>query len=187
MNVLSKALQKTVRFLNDQQVPYMVIGGLANSLYGESRQTFDIDIKIRVDQKKLPEFIKELADIGQVMTADPLSFLRETGVLPIDVEKVRVDLILAQLPYEQQAISRSRESDLLGVVTRVTMAEDLIIQKSISPRSKDWLDIEGIIGRQSSALDWGYIMENIRELAEFLSDPALVGKIEQLYEQTRRS
>ena len=30
-------------------IPYMIIGGIANSIYGNPRQTFDIDIKVQVD------------------------------------------------------------------------------------------------------------------------------------------
>jgi hypothetical protein len=187
MHILVKALKKAIGLLDQQHIQYMIIGGLANSLYGEARQTFDIDIKLQIEERQLPDFIAGVAAIGSVMTGDPQNFVRDTGVLPVDVETVRVDFILAQLPYEQQAIARSRKTELLGVIAAVATAEDLIIQKSVSQRNKDWLDIEGIVNRQRAELDWSYIMKNIRELSEFLSDPAIIKRIEVLHEQTGRS
>jgi hypothetical protein len=33
----------------------MVIGGIANSIYGRPRQTFDIDIKIAIEETQLAD------------------------------------------------------------------------------------------------------------------------------------
>ena len=44
MNRLIKALTSITNWLEKMEIPYMVFGGIANSLYGNPRQTFDIDV-----------------------------------------------------------------------------------------------------------------------------------------------
>lgn len=50
-NVILKALSKITKFLESSNVPYMVFGGVANSIYGNPRQTYDIDLKVQIDKK----------------------------------------------------------------------------------------------------------------------------------------
>jgi hypothetical protein len=180
MNSLIQALQIIVRFFESQQIPYMLIGGLANSIYGIPRQTFDIDIKIILDDNKKKSILCELAKVAVIIPADPLSFLQQTGVIPVEVASVKVDLVIITLPYEHEALRRVKKVTMFDVDVNVTSAEDLIIQKSISPRNKDWLDIEGIIDNMGKDLDWAYILFQIKQLSEFLTDSDIYSKIEKL-------
>ena len=45
-------------------------------------------------------------------------------------------------------------------------------------RSKDWLDIEGIIIRQPT-IDWPYVRAQLAPLAELKDAPELVDKLER--------
>jgi agmatine/peptidylarginine deiminase len=56
----------------------------------------------------------------------------------------------------------------------------LIIQKSISTRDKDWLDITELIHLRNKKIKWDYLLKHIDELAEFLSDPAISEKIREI-------
>lgn len=44
--LLIESLSEIVEFLKINKIPYMIFGGIANSIYRNPRQTFDIDIKI---------------------------------------------------------------------------------------------------------------------------------------------
>jgi len=50
MNPLIQALHKIIKFLESEEVDYMIIGGIANSIYGNPKQTFDIDIKVKLEK-----------------------------------------------------------------------------------------------------------------------------------------
>jgi hypothetical protein len=52
-------------------------------------------------------------------------------------------------------------------------AEDLIVMKAFAARPKDWLDVEGIIVRQTGGLDWAYVERHLRPLAELKEAPAI--------------
>ena len=184
MNSLIQALQTIVKFFETQQIQYMVIGGIATSIYGIPRQTFNIDIKFSLAGKKIEEFLSILASVTSIVPEDPITFIKETGVVPIELNGVRIDLILARLPFEQESLQRSKKQTVFGVDIIITSIEDLIIQKAISPRGKDWMDIEGIVENHGSELDWSYTLEHIKQLSEFLADTTIYSKIKKLKDAT---
>jgi hypothetical protein len=84
-----------------------------------------------------------------------------------------VDLIVAGLPYEESAIRRAVRVDVAGKDVRFCTAEDLVLHKIVSDRSRDRDDVEGIIGRQGKRLDRTYLDPLIDELARGLERPDL--------------
>ena len=181
MNQLKKALKTFIPWLEKKHIPYMVFGGLAVSVYGTPRQTFDIDIKLSIPtQAKREKFISDLKKTAHILSDKPLHFIKETGVLPVEAHKVRIDLVFAELPFEHQAISRSVPVRMFGMEVRICNAEDLIIHKAISVRQKDWLDIESVISQQKQHLDWDYLLHNCQELALFLERPSIIQRIKDL-------
>jgi hypothetical protein len=62
---------------------------------------------------------------------------------------------------------------------RICSAEDLIVLKAFADRPKDWLDIDGILIRQSASLDWAYVRAQLAPLAELKEAPELVDKLDR--------
>lgn len=180
-NRLLLALKDIVDWLEKQQIPYMIFGGIANTLYGNPRQTFDIDIKISIpSNKEKSDFIEHLRNVAVLLPAHPMQFIDETGVLPVTLHDVRIDFVFAQLPFEKQAIERSRNELFFSVPMKVCTVEDFILQKAVSTRRKDWDDIETVIDIQKNALDWPYLLEHCRELSDFLNDSTIVTRIQKM-------
>jgi len=50
--MIEKLIKKTARQLDQQKIPYMIIGGQAVLLYGRPRLTRDIDITLGIDTDK---------------------------------------------------------------------------------------------------------------------------------------
>jgi len=158
----------------------MVFGGIANSIYGNPRQTFDVDIKFSLESKdELEQFIEELKSIAILLPDEPIQFIKETNVIPIEIDDVRVDLVVADLPFEIEAIQRSRYVDFSNTKIKVCLPEDLIIQKAVSTREKDWLDIRTIIENQSDKMDWNYLLKHCKDLSNFLSKPEIYNQIKK--------
>jgi hypothetical protein len=178
---LKKALHEVTQWLNSLEIPFMLIGGVAASFHGMPRQTFDIDIKFQLKGKMNSEsFIGELEQFCTIIPSDPAAFLREMNVLPAEVEGVRIDFILANLPFEITAIKQSVIQNVYGVMVPVCTPEDLIIQKAISTRSKDWMDIETVANAKAENLDWNYIIKHCQEMSRFLHDSTIMDKIERI-------
>ena len=87
-------------------------------------------------------------------------------------------MALGGLPFEEDCVERS--SRFLyppDVPLRTCSAEDLIVMKSFASRPQDWVDISGIIVRQSVSLDWTYIERQLRPLAELKGSPETMDRL----------
>lgn len=157
----------------------MVIGGMANAVWGEPRATLDIDITIWIEDAKINTLIQSLAQDFKLLPENPSEFISKTRVLPITTQaNTRIDLLFGMLPFEETAISRAIEKNVQGTPVHFCTAEDLIIHKIISEREKDLHDAEKIIARQKNKLDMGYLEPRIEELAGILEKPDILKKWE---------
>ncbi|MBN2856907.1 MAG: nucleotidyltransferase [Candidatus Delongbacteria bacterium] len=175
---MALALNKLKNFFEEEKIPYMVFGGLATGVYGYERMTYDIDIKIlhEVTEDSLNELVIRLSTVSNILPKDPVSFIRKTMVLPIEVEAVKADIVFTGLEYEIESINRAQQKELFGIMVKVIAVEDLIVQKSISERDKDWQDIENLINFNAS-LDWQYLLRQINIFSEILDKPEMLTKI----------
>lgn len=185
MNKLEDALKDIQNFLKARGVPYMIIGGIGNLVWGEPRMTVDIDITIHISDVKERDFIKEIGSKFRILAGNPDDFVKKTRVLPIEIiENVKGDIIFAGLDYEKMAIERAVEIDISkNTKVRVCTAEDLIIYKAISEREKDWQDIEGILLRRSDLLDKKYILSWLSQFASALDKPGIKKRFEGLWKE----
>ncbi|MBN2400580.1 MAG: hypothetical protein JXI33_09620 [Candidatus Aminicenantes bacterium] len=155
----------------------MVIGGMANAIWGEPRATLDIDITIWVEDEKIQNLIQSLTPVFKLLPENPREFISKNRVLPISTQtNTRIDLLFGMLQFEESAISRAIEIDIHGTPVRFCTAEDLILHKIISVREKDLHDAENITARQKNKLDIAYLEPRIKELAEILEKPEVLKK-----------
>ncbi|MBI5882726.1 MAG: nucleotidyltransferase [Elusimicrobia bacterium] len=173
MTSLEKGLCTITAFLDEGRAPYMVIGGIANLVWGVPRTTLDIDLTVWAPGETQAPLVEALARAFKSLPEDPAGFALDTRVLPLEVEGFRVDIIFGQLPYEERAIRRARPVDMGGFSVRVCSPEDLIVHKVLSERPKDLEDVRGIVRNQAASLDRAYLDPLVRGLAEDLSRPSI--------------
>ncbi len=176
MSVLERTLLEVAVVLDALKVPYMMVGGLANAVWGEPRATIDVDVTVWVDESALSGFIARLSETFRILVEHPLDFARQTRVVPLESrEGVRVDVILGLLPFEREALERAVTVQIAGSPVRVVTAEDLIIMKIASTRPRDLDDARGVARRRRAELDLAYLEPRIAELAALLERPEIQG------------
>lgn len=185
MNKFEDALKDVQDFLKKQGVPYMIIGGIGNLVWGEPRLTVDIDITIHISHAKERDFIAKTGARFRILVDNPEDFAKKTKVLPIEItEGIKGDIIFAGLDYERMAIGRAVEVEISkNNRVRVCTAEDLIIHKALSEREKDWQDIEGILLRRGALLDKKYLDKWLHEFASALDKPGIQKRFEDLWKE----
>lgn len=173
---LEKTLLKLARFFEHRRIAYMVIGGVANLFWGIPRTTLDIDVTIQVNETAILPLVGALKKSGfQSRVRHPLDFVRRTHVLPLEDQKgIRVDLIFAKLPYEEEAIRRAKRKRIKGGNVRLCTPEDLILHKIVSDRPQDHEDIRGIIERLGVRLNRKYLDPYVKDLAGALVRPGML-------------
>jgi len=54
-----------------------------------------------------------------------------------------------------------------------------IVLKAFADRPKAWIDVNGIIIRQSGQIDWTYVRSQLAPLAELKEAPDILGHLDQ--------
>jgi hypothetical protein len=180
MTPLDRAVHDITAALDSLQIPYAVIGGIANAIWGEPRATIDIDVTVSAEDEELPKVVSMIGRNFRAAVSDPVAFVRQTRVLPLDTaDGVRIDVIFALVPFELEAIQRATDVAIAGRTVRVVTAEDLILMKIISKRPRDIADAEAIVRRRAGDLDRGYLEPRIRELASALEEEEILDRWQQ--------
>ncbi len=182
MKGLESALVSVARFLDAQALPYMVIGGMANAIWGVPRATLDVDVTVWAPPGPPPDVLAAFDGPFQVRPAKPLEFVRDTRVLPVEtLDGVRIDVIFGMLPFERDAISRAVTRTIQGSPVRFCTAEDLVLLKIMSERPRDLDDVRHVIREQIRDLDRDYLDPRVAELAVLLERPEIEsGYVEML-------
>lgn len=166
-----------------QKWRFCFIGGIALQRWGEPRLTVDIDLSLMTgfgDEEKfvdifLQNFEPRLNEAREFALKNRTLLIKSKRGIPIDVS-------LAALPFEEQAIKNATDFSFLELVTlRTCSAEDLIIYKAFADRNRDWADIEGILIRQKKKLDCEYIKKNLAPLAELKERPQILTKLISMF------
>lgn len=175
---LKAPLQAAVKFLEDSGYRYAVIGGIALSQWGVVRITRDVDLKVLVPDTDYESIRKA------IRTAFPNRARQDARenplIISVIIHDVIIDFLLAVPGYEELIIKRAKCRRLDGISALVCSAEDLIIQKAIAGRGRDWPDIEALLIEQRGKLDEGYIEDWLTQFSEALGNPDIILQYQRL-------
>lgn len=167
-------------FLESERWRFCLIGGLSVERWGEPRETVDVDLTLLTGFGGEDPYIRKLLDHFDGRIDDAAAFARENRVLLLRSKSgVGIDIALGALPFEEAVVARASRFTFLPDVSLLTCsAEDLIVLKAFASRGKDWVDIEGVIVRQTPHLDWTYIEQQLRPLVELKDAPEIMESLE---------
>ena len=182
MENLLQSVRALQQRLSDAGIPSIVIGGVAVAVWGEPRVTRDVDLKVLLGRDDADRLLAVLAPDYVSLLADPRKALRQQAMVFVqDPAGIRLDLLLADTPYDVLAIQRGRDVELQpGVTIRLCSPEDLVIYKLISTRLRDHEDAQGVVRRQGSNLDDEYVLDWLHQFEQALDDSTLVAEYKSL-------
>ncbi len=143
-----QALTELTAFLDGCGAPAAVIGGIAVVAWGFGRSTLDIDVAIAFAPSRVASLLKRMEAAGfEARIPDAAAFARENLVLLMRHSQtgVDVDVSLAQLDFEKDALHHSEQRPFGSVLIRVPRATDLIIYKMLAARPRDIQDVEELV------------------------------------------
>lgn len=179
---LLEAAQEIQKVCTDQKWKFCFIGGLTLQRWGEPRVTQDVDLTLLTGFGIEEKYIHILLKHFRARVEKPEEFALENRVvLLLSSKGIGIDIALAGFPFEESAVARSSAYEFLpGIFLRTCSAEDLIVFKAFADRPRDWIDIEGILVRQTDCLDWSYIKNQLEELVKLKEAPEIMSRLEQL-------
>jgi hypothetical protein len=158
INVMKIA--ELLQSLSDNQVKYVLVGGLAVQLHGFLRATFDIDLVLAMDDVNLVRFIDVAKDYGlkpgipvpieSLMNAEQIDqWHREKGMLAFPLREPQsggsvIDVLVRPDVTFDKLMANAVRGSLFGRQVLVASIDDLLEMKRIANRPKDRLDIEAL-------------------------------------------
>lgn len=153
-------LEPILRALEDADVRYVVVGGLATVLHGYARLTVDIDLVVDLAPEEARKAVEVLTGLGLVPRvpvaasgfADPSTregwirdkHMRVFTMIDRNNPMRQVDLFVeSPIPFDS-LWERSETMPLAGTRVRVACIDDIIRMKRIAARPQDLVDIEAL-------------------------------------------
>jgi hypothetical protein len=163
---------EVLRCLDENQIPYMVVGSIASIVYGETRLTKDMDLVVDIP----PAVIRNLATIFPTPEyyCPPLEVLQDEhlrrGQFNIlhPASGLKVDFVFRKpTPHGEMEFSRRKQIELWpGLQVFIASPEDVIIKKleyfKEGGSPKHLMDIRGILA--ITDLDRSYLEEWVTKL-----------------------
>lgn len=187
---LYRAALEVQDFFRSRDWRFALIGGVVVARWGEPRATRDVDISLLVELGRERDSIEAILDRFTARIPDAIEFALANRVLLIEAtnDNVPIDVALAWSPFEEEIIDRATPFEFDdGVVLTTVSAEDLVVLKAIAGRPGDWIDIEGIVVRQQSTLDWDAILVGVRTFEEMTGESGITSQLEALRPRTSDS
>jgi predicted nucleotidyltransferase len=140
-------------------IPYLVIGGVASSVYGRPRTTDDLDFLVDPEQA-LPA-LQALGAAGfTTEETNPhwiYKAVRDGTTIDL-MFRVHGDIYL-----DEEMLQRARQVEFAGYTVRVASPEDVIAIKAVAhdePSFRHWHDALAILAVQE--IEWEYLLRRAR-------------------------
>ena len=175
------------RFLDEHDIPYAVIGGLAVQEWGGARLTIDADFTIAAPLEGSTGIVQLITSQFPSRIADPQALAQRARMILVKASNgVEVDISLGLPGYEDELFRRTVEVEVeAGKHVRMCSAEDLIIHKAVAGRPQDVVDVESVVLRQGKRLNVAYVRRWLGEFSDLLANPDILNRFEQAYRKLR--
>jgi predicted nucleotidyltransferase len=181
--VLEKLIRKIAERLDEDKIPYMVIGGQAVLVYGRPRLTRDIDITLGIDAGDFALVERACKKLKLKMLPEkPEDFARETRVLPAEEKKsgIRVDFVFSFSEYERQSLKRAKRVNMNNYPVKFASCEDVIIHKMVAGRAIDEEDVKSILVKNKSSVDLKYIKKWLSQFSRIFENTGVLRRFNSL-------
>lgn len=132
---LQLLLKETTASLDDRNIPYMISGSLAMTVYTVARMTRDIDIVIELDPDNLNAFLKIFSSDFYVSEENIIKEeIKRRGMFNVIDNRsgFKIDFVVRKnTAFRRKEFERRIRENILGVDAWLVSKEDLILSKII--------------------------------------------------------
>lgn len=174
----SNAVERVLGVLDRLEIPYLVGGSVASSIFGHSRPTMDLDLVAELRPEQVEEFAAALhadfyVDPPSIQEAlrrgRAFNLIHFASSFKIDIFPLRADEY-SRVSFGRRRFEKSISFGPDPIECAVASPEDTILRKLEWYRSggetseRQWQDLRGVLRTSGKILDLPYL----RKWAEFL-------------------
>ncbi len=160
MEEFPEILRIVCTYLNESEIQFVVVGGVAVMYHGVPSTTVGIDLILQIDDTMIPGFVDFLTSKGFAASAEDLrtalrekshaTFFFQDSLLRLDIQGVNSE-------FDRMTLDRAISVDLFDASIRIGSAEDTFANKILFRGEQDMRDALGILTRNRDNLDYEYI------------------------------
>ncbi|MCK4567550.1 MAG: nucleotidyltransferase [Candidatus Thorarchaeota archaeon] len=182
MDEFPEILQYVCSYLNEHNIDYVIVGGVAVMYHGVPRTTVDIDLLLEIDESAIVPFSDFLSSKGFVSSAEDLraAFAEHAHSTIFYCDSaLRLDIQGINSQFDQMTIDRAVSITLFDVILKLGTVEDTLINKILFQGEQDLRDAHGIYRINQELLNLAYIEDTCKMLGifekwtDFLTETAL--------------
>ncbi|MEF8874944.1 MAG: DUF6036 family nucleotidyltransferase [Candidatus Thermoplasmatota archaeon] len=167
MKKIEEVLRTTIEYLNQEDIDYVLVGGIAVIIYGNPRTTVDLDLLVKLEEEEIKDFAGYLQNKG--FFSDPkdmkLAFEEKTHFTAEEKDSLfRLDIKGVYDAKEKMTLKNRNKIEYKGMKMWVASPEDTIANKLYYGSEQDIEDAESIYIRQEKNLDHGYLEKRCEAL-----------------------
>ncbi len=151
-DIFQEDFRDFLKALNDQDVKYIMVGGMAVILHGHARVTGDMDIWVERSTENYKKLVRSFRQFGMPlfdMTEEKFLNVAETDVFSFGRNPVGIDIMTAVKGLDfDETYSLSAIYDDYGLPIRMIHINHLIEAKKAAGRLKDLDDINQLQKRK---------------------------------------
>lgn len=157
-----EVLLRTVTLLDRLEIPYVVGGSFASSLFGEARSTADVDLAVVLSSSDVASFVDAVSDTFFVAESHVADAVHQHGSFNlIDLRSpYKVDVfVLGEDLLDRRQIERRQRVDIGDREVWVTSPEDQVLRKLTWYRlggevsERQWRDVVSILAIHGDRVD----------------------------------
>lgn len=164
MTPVERLLREMVGLLEEMELPYAVMGGMAVRAHGLPRPTYDVDVTVAIPRDELPALFARIDELGyDVGEQFRGGWLDSVGGMPlfkastfIDGRTLVADIFVAENEFQDSILARRVRDTIDGFSSWIVAPEDLILLKLIADRVRDRADVLDVLTMNLS-LDDAYL------------------------------
>ena len=167
MEEFSEILRTVCSYLNENEILYVIVGGVAVMYHGVPRTTVDIDFILQLEESEISPFAEFLNSRGFAASDSDIRAAFKEGSHSTSFFKdtlLRLDIQGIYTSFDRMTIDRAMMVDLFGTLIRIGTAEDTFVNKILFQGEQDLRDAIGILKRNPEKLDFDYIESTCKML-----------------------
>jgi len=188
MDELRAFFTYTIGVLEGLDIPYMVVGGYAATVYGEPRMTVDVDIVVDMRQEHIPPFVAAFPDAAYYVSEESVrdSLARRYPFNVIEsATAAKVDFVpLPHDVFSRMAFGRRQRIEYIeGHTAAFITPEDVVVAKLLAHKGteseKHLRDALGVL-----VMQWGEL--NLDLIRRACRASGVLDTFEEIVETARR-
>jgi hypothetical protein len=167
MEEFPEILQFVCSYLTENEIDYVVVGGVAVMYHGVPRTTVDIDLILQINDEEITAFVEFLNSKKFNVTAEDMRVaLKEKSHSTVFFAKslLRLDIQGVNSQFDRMTLDRAITAELFNTAIKLGTAEDTLINKILFQGEQDLRDALGILSRKQHELDFAYIESTCKQL-----------------------